>query len=393
MMEYKNYSVEDFLAEESFQQYCAGSNKKVVTFWEDILKQEPQIEETFNEAIGMYNLLNANQGNLLQQTERLKKRIQPDQDIKPIKRIPIYRWWAAAAISLLLASGSYFYFRRSYQKQIAKTETQPGIKNDVAPGGNRAVLKLADGTQIILDSANNGTLTQQGNTKIIKLNNGELAYSPSGDEGKVLYNTISTPKGGQFQIVLSDGTKVWLNAASSLKFPASFAGKERNVELTGEGYFEVAKNPSMPFNVTVGEMKVQVIGTHFNINAYNDEAIIKTTLLEGSVKVSTSDYQSAVLKPNQQAQLQTTNYKLQTVNNVDVSEAMAWKDGFFEFEDMEIPVIMRQIERWYDVSIEYKHTGDTEKFGGRISRNLSLASVLKLLDVRFRLEGNKLIIL
>lgn len=393
MMEYKNYSVEDFLAEESFQQYCAGSNKKVVTFWEDILKQEPQIEETFNEAIGMYNLLNANQGNLLQQTERLKKRIQPDQDIKPIKRIPIYRWWAAAAISLLLASGSYLYFRQSYQKQIAKTETQPGIKNDVAPGGNRAVLKLADGTQIILDSANNGTLTQQGNTKIIKLNNGELAYSPSGDEGKVLYNTISTPKGGQFQIVLSDGTKVWLNAASSLKFPASFAGKERNVELTGEGYFEVAKNPSMPFNVTVGEMKVQVIGTHFNINAYNDEAIIKTTLLEGSVKVSTSDYQSAVLKPNQQAQLQTTNYKLQTVNNVDVSEAMAWKDGFFEFEDMEIPVIMRQIERWYDVSIEYKHTGDTEKFGGRISRNLSLASVLKLLDVRFRLEGNKLIIL
>ena len=321
---------------------------------------------------------------------------------------------AAAVIVLLLSIGGYFYFNGSSQKQLV-TDVQQPLKNDVAPGGNKAVLTLADGSQIVLDSAVNGTLTQQGNAKIIKLKNGELAYNSSTEKPtEVLYNTITTPKGGQYQVVLADGSKVWLNAASSLKFPATFTGKERNVELTGEGYFEVAPltpkggQGKTPFIVYIASpsgnergMKVQVIGTHFNINAYHDEATIKTTLLEGSVKVqSTVTDQSAILKPRQQAQLLITNlptgqagYKLQTINNVDVNEVMAWKDGFFEFEHMEIPAIMRQIERWYDVSIEYKHTGGKETFGGRISRNLSLSKLLKLLDVRFRLEGNKLTVL
>jgi transmembrane sensor len=399
MMSYKNYNVEDFLAEESFQQYCITSNETAIAFWNKVLQQEPQIEETFKVAISWYNLLNANQGNLQQQTERLIERIQQSEqepDKRPIKLIPVYRkWWAAASIILILIAGSYFYFRQSPHKQIAKTEdASKRIKNDVAPGGNKAVLTLANGSQIILDSAKNGAVSKQGNTIIVKLDDGKLAYKPVGLNGEIIYNTISTPRGGQYEIVLADGSKVWLNAASSLKFPAAFVGKERNVELTGEGYFEVAKNPSKPFKIKVNDATIEVLGTHFNINSYTDEVSVKTTLLEGSLKVNKGNA-SIILTPGQQAQIINSG-KIVLNKDVDVNAVMAWKEGFFEFENIELPAIMRQIERWYDVSVQYEHTDNKERFGGRISRNLSLSNVLHLLEtngVRFKLDGNKITVL
>ncbi len=399
MMNYQNYGVEDFLAEESFQQYCSGTDENAIAFWNKVLEQEPQVTGNFNEAVELFNLLNAGQGNLSQQTERLEKRIAEAgrQNSKGKVRRISYRWWAAAAVVLLLASGSYIYFRNPGQQQIAKTE-KPQNKNDVGPGGNKAVLTLVDGSHIILDSANTGTIAQQGNAKIIKLNNGELAYNSSPEKSsEVLYNTISTPKGGQYQVVLSDGSKVWLNAASSLKFPTEFSGKERNVELTGEGYFEVAHNAAMPFNVTAGGVKVQVLGTHFNINAYSNEAAIKTTLLEGRVALSRNDSEKPViLQPGQQGLLNNNSHVINVTRDIDMYEVMAWKDGFFEFEKMELPYIMRQIERWYDITVEYKRNTN-EKFGGRISRNLNLSNVLHLLndqtkEVHFKIEGNKVII-
>lgn len=320
--------------------------------------------------------------------------------VVPMYKRTWYRVAAAAIILLLLSVGGYFIFNRPAQKQIAQTEKrQQPYKNDIAPGGNKAILTLANGTQIILDSAANGALTQQGNTKIIKLDSGRLAYNSLNEKpGEVLYNTISTPRGGQYQIVLADGSKVWLNAASSLRFPASFTGKERKVELTGEGYFEVAKNAAMPFRVNANGMQVEVLGTHFNINAYNDEDVIKTTLLEGSVKVR-EGASGTIIKPGQQALVENQGNPLISkirVQTVDVDGAVAWKNGYFSFDKADLPTVMRQIARWYDVEISYEGNIPKREFGGKIDRNSNASQVLKILEeskVHFRIEGKKIIVM
>lgn len=338
--------------------------------------------------------------------------------------IPIYKrtWYrvaAAASILLLLSVAAYFIFNNPAPKQVAEVEKQQQIhKDDVAPGGNKAILTLANGMQIVLDSAANGALTQQGNTKVIKLDNGQLAYNPlnysttSPGTVEVLYNTISTPKGGQYQIVLADGSKVWLNAASSLRFPAFFSGKERKVELTGEGYFEVAPlipkggQGKVPFIVSVASlsgdgkgMEVEVLGTHFNVNAYNDESALKTTLLEGSVKVKkgmSANPGSGVitLKPGEQADL-AKNGKLKINHSVNLAEVVAWKDGNFEFNDTPIADIMRQISRWYDVEIDYRGPQPVHKLTGKISRNVNLSQLTGMLQytgVNMKIENKKIII-
>jgi len=323
----------------------------------------------------------------------LKKILQDRKEITPIKRMGWWRTAAAAAILLLVSLGGYFYFNSGTEKQIATTETQEQrFKNDVAPGGNKAVLTLSDGSQIILDSAKNGTLTQQGNTKILKLDDGKLTYNSTNANAEILYNTISTPKGGQYQIALADGSKVWLNAASSLKFPTAFNGKERIVELTGEAYFEVSKSAAKPFTVNVNDMNVQVLGTHFNINAYNDEAVIKTTLLEGSVKINKGSF-STILQPGQQAQVAK---EIKVVNDIAVDDVLAWKNGFFSFNKADLQTVMRQIARWYDVEISYEGKIPTREFGGKINRNSNASEVLKILEeskVHFRIEGKKIVVM
>ena len=322
----------------------------------------------------------------------------------------IFSWQrvtAAAAIILMIGTGTYFLFFKTSKNEIAKTGNPNPIQNDVVPGGNKAILTLADNTQIILDSAANGTLTQQGNTKILK-HDGQLAYNALTDPStslritEVLYNIITTPRGGQYQLTLSDGTKVWLNAASSLRFPAAFAGKERKVELTGEGYFEVAKNASMPFKVDVaGKGEVEVLGTYFNINSYTDEPTINTTLLEGKVKltpVQNSELRtqnSELLSPGQQAQLNNSG-QINFNENVNMDEVVAWKNGKFVFENADIRSIMRQLERWYDVEVSFNSSITTEEFVGITSRNVNVSQILKMLEktgaVKFEIEGKRIIV-
>lgn len=324
-------------------------------------------------------------------------KIREKKKTTPVKHLSIFRRYRIAAAAVFIGailSVGYLYFNKQSQKQIAKTETLPGIKNDIAPGGNKAILTLGDGTRIVLDSAKNGTLTQQGNTKILKSDNGQVTYNSSSIKGEILYNTISTPRGGQYQIVLADGSKVWLNAASSLRFPTAFSGKERRVEITGEAYFEITRNEAAPFIVSNNGAEVQVLGTHFNVMAYSDEAVLKVTLLEGSVKFINDDI-STILKPGQQSQLTKTG-QINVLNDVDVGEVMAWKNGFFYFNKADIETVMRQVSRWYNVDVIYHNKKTNDLFHADIPRDTKLSEVLKVLeiagDVQFKIEGQKVIV-
>jgi len=397
MMSYKSYSVEDFLADELFQKYCNGSDENANVYWNKILREEPGILPVFNQAFELYKLLNADQGNLTEQTTRLFNRIQADnQKAKPKGKLSsIKTWLAAAAVLLIVASGSYLFFNKPVEK-IVKNEKPsiPYTTDDVAPGTDKAILTLADGSAIILDSNAHGEITSQGNVTIINLN-GQLAYNQEGQSRKqVFYNTISTPRGGQYQLLLSDGTKVWLNAASSLKFPTSFEGNERRVELNGEGYFEVAHNPAKPFHVNSNEIDVQVLGTHFNIMAYADEEVVRTSLLEGSVKIIKAD-ESLVITPGSQAIVRNNSDVISLNKNVDMEQVVAWKNGYFYFDNITIPEIMRQISRWYNVEVIYEGSVPKGHYVGRPSRNLNLSQLLKVIEysgVKLNIEGNKVIV-
>jgi len=308
---------------------------------------------------------------------------------------PWWRWAAAAAVAALLTVAGWQLLQRRPAPAPAPVATQP-FRNDVAPGGNRAMLTLADGTQIPLDSAGPGHLAQQGNTRIIKLDSGRLAYRPAGNitTAALLYNTITTPRGGQFRIMLPDGTQVWLNASSSLRYPTAFAGKERRVQLSGEAYFEVAKDAGRPFRISTREMEVEVLGTHFNIMAYEDEDVLKTTLLEGAVKV-TREGSSRRLQPGQQALLHRANGSLDVLPHANTEEAVAWKNGFIQFEGQDIRAAMRMLARWYNVAVEYRGTVPAH-FRGVIPRNVPLSQVLKMMEmtgeVHFSIHGNKIIV-
>jgi ferric-dicitrate binding protein FerR (iron transport regulator) len=314
---------------------------------------------------------------------------------RPVSKVfTLRRMAAAASVIFLLGLGTYFMLIQ--QKEKTNTSSAKArFKNDVAPGGNKAILTLADGSSIVLDTATNGILAAQGGIKVIKLENGELAYNATdAGEGEVLYNTITTPRGGQYQLVLADGSKVWLNASSSLRFPATFTGDDRKVALTGEAYFEVAKNAKMPFRVTVAGMEVEVLGTHFNINSYDDESAIKTTLVEGAVNVKKGDSRQ-LLAPGQQLQVDKAG-QMRLIKNVDTDEAIAWKNGKFIFSGNDIQSVMRQLEKWYDIDVEYKGTVTKEEFVGMISRSSNISQILQMLEktrtVKFEINGQKVIV-
>lgn len=302
-------------------------------------------------------------------------------------------WWAAAVFVVICGVGGYFFFLRQPQQQLAN-RSNTTVENEVAPGTNKALLTLNDGSTVALDSAGN-QLIRQGNTTI-RQQNGLLQYKTSGTTAGIAYNTLTTPRGGQFKLVLPDGTKVWLNAASSVRYPTAFTEKERRVKITGEVYFEVAKNAAMPFMVDVNSStEVEVLGTHFNINAYKDEAAINTTLLEGKVRVNANQQPGIVLKPGQQARL-GTNGALQLFKDVDTSQVIAWKDGWFQFHLANLPEVMRQVSRWYDVEVKYQGDITDVIFEGRIQRDLTLAQVLKILEkyhVHFHVEAKTITVL
>jgi transmembrane sensor len=311
------------------------------------------------------------------------------------------RWvWRAAAVLLFITAGlgSYRVLSGHRREQVVAALIEPSL--DAVPGGNKAMLFLANGSKIILDSARSGKLTQQGGTNVIKIDSDRLAYSGSNENStEILYNTLATPRGGQYQLTLPDGSRVWLNAASSIRYPTTFRGAERNVTITGEAYFEVTKNTKMPFVVNAGPTRTTVLGTHFNVKAYPDERSVSTTLLEGGIKISLAGDErigdERILRPGQQAVLDEAT-RLLTVRDADTFQAIAWKNGLFDFDQTDIPAIMRQISRWYDVDVSYRWNYDGVKFGGGISRQLNLSHVLRLLDkngVHTKLEDKKLIVL
>lgn len=345
--------------------------------------------------------------------QRLQQSIRDQEAVGEMEyhSTPVRRLWpgiaAAAAVIIMLSATTWYFLMRTPKTEVAKTDDTRTVEERIAAAGhNKAYLTLGNRSTIMLDSSVNGKLAQQGAATIIKENNGLLTYkiSPEKPTEEVLVNTLTTPRGGQYQLVLPDGSKVWLNAASSIRYPTVFTGNERIVEIKGEAYFEVAKIPSAsggkkPFQVYISSAKgiregvVEVLGTHFNVNAYDDEQQVKTTLLEGSVKV-TKDAASAILKPGQQASLSQSSHTI-PVQTINADQVIAWKNGMFSFKGADVYTVMRQIARWYDVQVVLEDE-IKEKFFIEINRNTDIASMLKILEAtgsgHFRMEGKKVVV-
>jgi transmembrane sensor len=312
-----------------------------------------------------------------------------------IRRINFRRIAAAAAVLVCIAAGAWFYGSMDRRPVTPATVKAKINQAHILPGTNKAELILEDGSSVSLDSAGNGNIASQGNMNV-KSVNGNIVYTPTSSNAgakTLAYNILRTPKGGFYQLTLSDGTKLWLNAASSLRYPVTFSDTERVVELNGEGYFEVAKDAKRPFKVLVKGVNIEVLGTHFNVMAYDNETAIKTTLLEGSVKVRGKG-NDAIIRPGQQAK-QSDNSKIEILNGVNLEEVVAWKNGYFQFERAGLEVLMRQIERWYDVEVVYDGPVQPRVFGGKISRSSNIKDVLKILalsKISFRIENKTIIV-
>jgi transmembrane sensor len=347
-------------------------------------------------------------------------------------QMPTRKIAAAVIIAVIAATAALLVTHQGHSPApTALAQTKTPVPHDIQPGANKAVLTLADGSTISLDSAHTGNLALQGQAKVLKLQDGVLKYNAVGATDAVgaanaagataantaanghsaeNYNTLATPRGGQYRLVLSDGTRVWLNAASSIRYPTTFTGTERKVEISGEAYFEIAKNAAMPFRVLAvanpanvnpspaaanpaSPMQIDVLGTHFNVNAYTDEPETRTTLLEGSIRVS-KEKTTQLLKPGQATLLQKDG-AMKLIPNADLEQAVAWKDGIFEFTDEELPVIMRQISRWYNIDVDYQGSVPTDRFTGRVSRNTTLSGLLKILklsDIQLTVSENKIVV-
>jgi transmembrane sensor len=339
---------------------------------------------------------------LSQVREKVIQETTPSFHSEPIQLKLWSRRIAVAAMLILCSSaGLYFYLRN-------QTANNSQLVGDIGPGSNKALLTLVDGSQIVLDEALKGNLTNQNGVRITKADDGQLVYTINetaqaqnlnDGSGKMLTNTISTPRGGQYQVNLPDGTRVWLNAESVIKFPISFVDlKERRVELQGEAYFEVEKDATKPFFVSTDKQEVRVLGTHFNISSYKDELDTKTTLLEGSVKVrllNTKRVSQKVLKPGDQSQIRATSVQINVVT-VDPQSEIAWKNGHFFFENEPIEDIMKQVKRWYDIDVEYEDNMAGKTIWGSVTRYGNVSKVLSVLEstggVHFKIEGRRIIV-
>lgn len=344
--------------------------------------------------------------------EKLQARMPQAVPVVPMPRRRRIQYAVAASVAVLAMAGAYFFFANRSSDQsagIVKAVNLPAnYKNDVLPGGNKAMLTLADGSQIALDDAANGTLTEQGSTKVVKTADGQLSYNTGNSPGKmqnsaVTYNILSTPRGGLYQVALPDGSLVWLNAASRLRYPTSFAASERIVDISGEAYFEIAhledgQGRRVPFKVNVlhaspgaGAVQVEVLGTHFNVMAYDDERSMNTTLLEGAVKI-TNGSANQVIAPGQQAQV-GRNGSIIVKKDANLETTMAWKNGLFDFEYEDISTIMRQMARWYNIEVVFEGKLPDDHFKATISRAVPVSKLLQILEltdhVHFRVEGKR----
>lgn len=312
-------------------------------------------------------------------------------------RIPYWRWVAAATVVLLAGIAIWQLNKKQSNNSLVQTTATP-VPEVIGPGRNGAILTLADGRQILLDSTGNGVFATQGNTEIA-LQNNQLIYQAGDDidSSDIAFNTMATPKGRQFQLLLPDGSRVWLNAASSIRYPVVFRGAERKVEVKGEAYFEVSPDPARPFFVKTQNQLIQVLGTGFNVHAYNNETSEQTTLVQGSVKVTLSAGKPlyAVLGAGQQALLDNRKQSLSVLENQSEA-ATAWKNGYFHLENIPFEKVMNQLERWYDIEVVYANGVPDLRFYGGISRNMTLDALiraLKVSEVHFKIEaGRRLIV-
>lgn len=336
-----------------------------------------------------------NEYELEESYEYLKSKLPLQQETKVISIWP--RIAVAASIVVMLGTG-IFYFTKP-KEQVIQVAAKP---KEIAPGGTRGILTLSNGKQIVLSAiSEKDTIAREGEDKEVTIKmsaDGVITYiiNPDADTSKNdadAYNTLSTPTGGQYNIVLADGTKVFLNAVSSIKYPTQFNGDQRVVELEGEAYFEVAKNKNQPFIVKSGSQDIKVLGTHFNVHAYDNEPAIKTTLLEGSVAVSYKN-QKTILKPGQQSNVSDNSNKI-SVREVDTEAAIAWKNGRFKFDNADLKSVMKQLERWYGIKVEYRGDVSDVRFNGGTFRNKNLSEVLKVLElsnIKFKVEGKTIIV-
>lgn len=380
--------------QESFLNYCFKRNSDDVKYWEEWLQKNPEHSKQIDDFRKMLIVMGQESRKRISDAnfEELQGKIaQSKVGIKP-KSYPLWKKWsiAAAAVLLIAAGGLFISQNTSEVVEIVNAK-------DISPGGNNAILILANGQKVDLTGVANGGVVSQSGIKVVKKVDGQIVYEISDVDGKAAsdqYNTIETPIGGQYQVNLSDGTKVWLNSGSSLRYPVKFVGDYRNVELKGEGYFEVATNKAMPFKVKNARQTVEVLGTHFNIAAYTDEPVVKTTLLEGVVKVSAGKA-NALLKPGQQSKLDGS--KINVIDHVDLEDVVAWKNGYFKFNES-LENIMSKISRWYGVEVVYQTMPDPGlTYSGKISRSRNISAVLKIIgfnsDVRFKIDGKKVYVI
>jgi transmembrane sensor len=322
-------------------------------------------------------------------TRELRDKMHVSLNAKDPSILSLFNWRkiaVAASVLLVIGLGTLFLVQKDSQSEMVVVSKEV---NDKEPGKTGAILTLSNGSKIALESVGNGLLAIQSNTAVSKKNGG-VVYTV-GSNAQTVYNTMTTPKARQYSLELSDGTKVWLNASSSIIFPTAFATNERKVIVTGEVYFEVAKDKTRPFRVSVNDMQVNVLGTHFNINAYADEATVKTTLLEGSVLISEKN-KNILLKPGQQAEKQKEG-AIVVNDNVNFEEVMGWKNGVFYFENASLQMVLRQVSRWYDIDVVFEKGVESRTFEGEILRSLQLSQVLKILEankVHFKIEGKTL---
>jgi ferric-dicitrate binding protein FerR (iron transport regulator) len=314
--------------------------------------------------------------------ERILHHIEKEEQTSTysLPKKSIYSWKGlTVAASLLLFLSLVVLWMQHPSSLSPKQITKSAESTNIKPGGNKAVLTLSDGSSLVLADASLGTVADQQNVSVIKTAEGELSYQKgtANNSSEIVYNTITTPVGGKYSVVLPDGSKVWLNSKSSLRFPTSFTGPERKVQMTGEVYFEIARNPKQPFKVLSRGTQISVLGTHFNVMAYEDETEEKTTLLEGSIHLSSGKF-SKLLKPGQQAAVDASG--IQVNQHVDLQEIMAWRNNLFIFKDMEIKEIARQISRWYDVQVVFKSTTSKIPYTGTISKDVELSELLSMLQ-------------
>ncbi|SMC62300.1 FecR family protein [Pedobacter nyackensis] len=407
---HNQYTKEDFMSDKFFLEYVKYASLESVAYWESWVASAPEnLAEMQAAKMEIRFLLSAKRIEIPSAIreevwDAIKNKCdEADNSVPEVTNQPKIRtlWQSigriAVAAAILVGIGTSIYLYQHHTESIVNNNQ---VAADVAPGGNKAMLTLADGKKVILDHAQNGLLAQQGSIMVNKTADGQLTYQgANGKNGaKVMMNKLEVPRAGQYQLTLPDGTKVWLNAASTLIYPAVFTGNERKVTLIGEAYFEVAKNKALPFRVISHNQVVEVLGTHFNIKAYTDDAVTKTTLLEGAVKVSQlRTHNSKLLQPGQQSLLQSSTYSL-SVQQADIEQAMGWKNGDFIFKKESLTEIMKALNRWYDIEVEYQGNVKTDQtYSGSISRSMNLSAVLERLEstgqIKFKITGKKITVL